>query len=308
MVHTPDHEMTVGELAAGGDLASRMQRIVADTVAAAEASRQRPDDDPFIGGVSEDFAVGAATVPGIRGGEIPAFRQDFLTPGTPATFRRSDLEAIAAWPLEKRSRLILQMQKAGLVSDNMNARWWGPDVTQSLGEALSFANLNGITDPFQAVNVFGSQKAAAEKKAKPTFNFVSREFLPPDPAAIDEEIRGLAKKMFAGTDIELSDEEVAHLRSQFEGLSREQHFAAEQQRLSEEHVGFQAQVAAAEGRNVNLEVDAVPQVDAGARFRELFAERYRPKTDAIDQMGVDDQSRQLTEQSLGRVMQFATGR
>jgi hypothetical protein len=313
MAHEPGHEQTIEELLSGigaspeggggTDLRDRIAQITAGVIASADAADA---NDPFLGGVGEDFESTAGFRP-TDSTEARAARDPRLG-GTPATFRSSDLERIAQWPIEKRSRLLLQMQKAGIVSPDVSPRFWTSEVTDALGEALSFANINGITDPFQAVATFGAQKAAAEDRAKPDFNFVGRDFLAPDPVAIDEDIRGLAKKMFAGTDIELSDDEVATLRGQFEGLLREQHFAEEQQRLSDEFTAFEANAAAAEGRPFHGTVDAVPQVDARARFRQRFEDRFKSKLDAIDQIDVDNESRQLTEQNLARVMQFATGR
>jgi hypothetical protein len=313
MAHEPGHEQTIEELLSGvgadptggggTDLRDRIAQITAGVIASADAADA---NDPFLGGVGEDFESTAGFRP-TDSSEARAARDPRLG-GTPATFRSSDLERIAQWPIEKRSRLLLQMQKAGIVSPNVSPRFWTSEVTDALSGALSFANINGITDPFQAVATFGAQKAAAEDQAKPDFNFVGRDFLPPDSATVDEDIRGLAKKMFAGTDIELSDDEVASLRGQFEGLLREQHFAEEQQRLSNEFTAFEANAAAAEGRPFHGTVDAVPQVDAAARFRNVFEERFQPELDAIDRINADDENRELTGSALSRVIQFATGR
>lgn len=286
---------------------SSLDRIFAQYAGSAGAAKA---EDPYVGDFPEGFTAGGTSTSSIRPDWAgPQFQQDMVIPGRPARFRQSDLTAIQSWPVEKRARLVLQMQKAGLVSPNVDPRYWNPkEFTKPLEEALAFANANGIDDPFQAVGMYGVSQAETTKQNRPTFNFVSRDFLPPDPAAVDASIRDLAKQMFQGTDIELSDEEVQQLRGQFEGFLREQHFAAEQQRLSEEHSSFDAKVASAEGRKVDVNVDAVPQVDAEARFRQLFEERMKPKTDAIEQMAVDDESRQVLAGSLGQVMQFATGR
>lgn len=276
-------------------------------------TNQRGDDKnpllgPTDGDLPEGFETGAVTVPGIRGNEIPEFRQDTVAPGTAATFRKSSLDDIAAWPEQKRARLVLQMQRAGLISPQTNTRFWNKDISDALKDALTFANVNGITDPFEAVGVYGSEKVAADQQARPKFNFVSRDMELPDPEGMREEIRGLAKKMFAGTDIELSDEEVEQLRGQFEGLLKEQHFNAEQQRLGEEKTSFDAQVASAQGETFTGSVPAVPQIDAAARFRNVFEERYQPELNAIDKMAEDNVQREAATSTLSRVMQFATGR
>lgn len=310
-----DGELTIAELLAGnsgggsgsGGVGS-INDVIASTIARVGSGSQQTDD-PLLGGVSEGFSTGEVTVPGIRGDQVPAFRQDKFSPGTEAIFREKDLERIAAWPIEKRARLILQMQKSGIVSPDVSARRWDPDaIEEPLKKALTFANFNGITDPFEAVGMYGTAKAEFDQKARPTFNFVERDFLPPDPESVDQDIRKLAKDMFAGTDIELSDEEVATLRGQFEGLLKEQHFAQEQQRLGEEKTSFDAQVASSEGRTFEGSVPAVPQVDAGARFRNVFEERYQPELNAIEKMGEDNVQREATGNTLSRVLQFATGR
>lgn len=299
MTHTPEHPAGLT-----GD-----PRADADALIAGAGGTAPPQDEPgVIGGFDGGIAQGATIWPG--------WAQN-LGVGLPPTamssaplYREGDqFSWLRAKPLEERIRIQDELLALGLTSSVIPGEFDDGTLT-GMRTLMTLANRNGerVEQTIGRLRSLEAQGLLRPAEKEPVFNFVSREFLPPDPATIDEDIRSMVGKMFAGTDIEVSDEEVASLRRQFTGLLREQHFNEEQQRLSEEHVGFQAQVASAEGRNVNLEVDAVPQVDAGARFRELFAERFKPKTDAIDQMGVDDQSRQLTQEGLSRVMQFALGR
>lgn len=254
-----ESEITVGQLvgspgSAGGAGDDWIDRIIAGTVTASSATQT---DDPLIGGMSDGFATPA---PGGIG------------PPSQALHRTSSLERIAQWPIEKRSRLVLAFQRAGLVPDTMSPRYWTEDATAALRESLAFANLNGIVDPFEAVGQYGQQLAAAREASAP--KFTPSPDLIPDYASMAQEVKATFRKRL-GRDPE--EPELAQLVSEIGGWDREARDAE-----------MAAELASFEGTG-----GTVQTVDPVARFQEAFEQRYANELDFVEDK---QQAAQIEEQ------------
>lgn len=287
-----EHALTISEAIAGqgGGLSDTIASIVAQTVT---SSGDDAPVDLLIGGVDEGFAAERSLLSPKDSFEAAAFRRAGPT-RVPATFRSSFLQTAAQWPTEKRSRLILAMQKAGILSEDLPTRYWLPEMTTSLEAALTFANINGITDPFEAVGVFGGVITDAERRATPKFK--PAPYLAPDYDTLAQDVKSYVRQRLGR---EPDGYEVEQLTAAWSGFDR---MAYERDQELEQLQFEQASDPTSSGGGT------VTGVAPGARFAELFEKKYRNELDFVDDKQDAQVSRAVVDGGVGTLSQMSGGR
>lgn len=211
---------------------------------------------------------------------------------------------LRSMPAEERARLQDLLVATGLASSVIPGEV-DPGTVSGFERVLGMANIEGTR--WQDI-LMRLQRAvdSGDIPGEVDPGYVSLDYLAPDPAEIRGSIRDLASKLVP--DVELSDDEVEYLRSQFESMGRQEWDEAEELRRGE----YDAQVAAAEtGQDQSATAAPSPADAAGAtaaRFREFFEQRYAPNIERREGQEEELQGREIGRANLGALMAFATGR
>lgn len=215
-----------------------------------------------------------------------------------------EVKVLRGMTAEDRVRLQQQLVALGLATGVLYGEI--DDATiGGLTTIMKIANRSG--EPWTATLGRIATNPQVAEQAAPPFAHVREPFLPRDPATVDEEIRKLAKDIFGESDIELSDEEVGWLRSKFTELSQMQHQQTEDIAEQQARAVHEAQIAEG-GGVITAPTPEGTAIDAGARFRELFNERYAPQIEGLEAHEEMGAQREATGGAMARLLQFATRR
>lgn len=226
-------------------------------------------------------------------------------PGFRGYHENDEYEVLRGLTTESLTRFQEQMYALGLTTQ---PEWGEIDnaTRDGLRTLMTRANRHGETWQQSLARIATSPDGGMTEERDP-FRHVEQEYLPPDPTQIRGEIKRLADEIL-GEDVNVSDEELDHLRGEFERLGQQQFEAEEEQRLNNARAEYDAGAPVAPGtEEVITQAEGVQPVNAAEQFREYFEDRYSATIARGEAQEQEVERREVTDANLGTLMQIATG-